>query len=150
MDCCKFKNYKGEYALDMVKDWGYALIYIRNQTEEICTEAVKEEGEALAYVKEQTENICLEAVKEDGYALQFVKEQTPEICYEAVKQDGCALQFVEDFHPELLDLKSDYMYEYKEHFTKEIAEYNKTLTKEYTIEQLEAMFGHKIKIKGNE
>ena len=38
-------------------------------------EAVKQGGYALRYVKEQTEAICLEAVKQGGYALQYVKEQ---------------------------------------------------------------------------
>jgi hypothetical protein len=35
-------------------------------------EAVKQDGYYLQYVKEQTENICLEAVKENGYALRYV------------------------------------------------------------------------------
>ena len=58
-------------------------------------EAVKQDGYALQYVKEQTQEICIEAVKQDGYALQYVKEQTQEICIEAVKQDGYALEFVD-------------------------------------------------------
>ena len=37
-------------------------------------EAVKQNGFALQYVKEQTPEICLEAVKEDGYALQYVRD----------------------------------------------------------------------------
>jgi len=40
--------------------------------------AVKENGYFLVYVKEQTQEICLEAVKENGYALKYVKEQTQE------------------------------------------------------------------------
>ena len=35
-------------------------------------EAVKENGYALQYVKEQSEAVCLAAVKEDGHALQYV------------------------------------------------------------------------------
>ena len=37
-------------------------------------EAVKQDGWALRYVKDQTEEICLEAVKQNEYALQFVNE----------------------------------------------------------------------------
>ena len=37
-------------------------------------EAVKQNGYALRYVKDQTEAICLEAVKNDGDALQYVLE----------------------------------------------------------------------------
>ena len=55
---------------------------------------MKQNGYALQYVREQTEEICLEAVKKDGYALRYVNEQTEEICLEAVKQNSDALQFV--------------------------------------------------------
>jgi len=57
-------------------------------------EAVKQNGYALQHVRDQTPEICLEAVKKHGYALQYVKDQTPEICLEAVKQDGDALKYV--------------------------------------------------------
>ena len=39
-----------------------------NEQTEICLEAVKQSGYALEYVKEQTPEICLEAVKQNGYA----------------------------------------------------------------------------------
>jgi len=83
-------------SLKAVKQDGYALRYVKNQTENICLEAVKENGDALKYVKNQTENICLEAVKQDGYALRYVKNQTENICLEAVKQDGYALRYVNE------------------------------------------------------
>ena len=35
-------------------------------------EAVKRNGFALRYVKDQTEAVCLEAVKRNGYSLQYV------------------------------------------------------------------------------
>ena len=66
-------------------------------------EAVKQKGWALKFVKKQTQELCLEAVKQNGYALQYVKDQTPELCLEAVKQDGSALQFVKEQTPELFD-----------------------------------------------
>ena len=50
-----------------------------------CIEAVKENGYALQYVKEQTPDICLEAVRETGFALQYVKDQTSDICLETVR-----------------------------------------------------------------
>jgi len=45
-----------------------------------CLEAVKQNGYALKYVKNQTKKICLEAVKQNGLALKFIKNQTDEIC----------------------------------------------------------------------
>ena len=35
-------------------------------------EVVKRNGYALQYVKEQTEAVCLKAVERNGYALQYV------------------------------------------------------------------------------
>ena len=84
-----------EPTLDQVKQNGYALQYVHNQTPDICLEAVKQNGYALRFVHNQTPEICLEAVKQDGYALQYVHNQTPEICLEAVKQDGYALKYVD-------------------------------------------------------
>ena len=89
-------NLEGKKALEVVKQDGWALRYVKEQTPEICLEAVKKNGYALQFVKDQTEEICLEAVKQNGYALQYVKEQTEEICFEAVKQDGYALQYVNE------------------------------------------------------
>ncbi|MBA2706121.1 MAG: DUF4116 domain-containing protein [Blastocatellia bacterium] len=57
-------------------------------------EAVKQNGYALQFVREQTPEICLGAVRQNGYALQYVREQTYEICLEAVRQDGGVLRFV--------------------------------------------------------
>ena len=39
-----------------------------------CLEAVKQNGFALQYVKEQTPEICLEAVKQNELALRYVKD----------------------------------------------------------------------------
>ena len=66
------KNLKGEEAMKAVKQNGFALRYVHDQTEAICLEAVKQNGDALQYVHDQTEAICLEAVKQDGDALQYV------------------------------------------------------------------------------
>jgi len=67
-------EYKGEEALEKVKQDGNALRYVNNQTLEICLEAVKQDGDALRYVNNQTLEICLEAVKQNGYALQYVNK----------------------------------------------------------------------------
>ena len=64
--------------------------------EKFCLQAVKQNGWTLQYVENQTEEICLEAVKENGYALKFVKNQTGEICLQAVKECSSALEFVKN------------------------------------------------------
>lgn len=68
------KNLTGGEALAAVKRYGWALQYVKEQTEEICLAAVKQNGLYLRYVSEQTEEICLAAVKQNGLALQFVNE----------------------------------------------------------------------------
>ena len=69
------------FCMFNVKQDGYALQFVKEQTKELCLEAVKQDGLALYYVKEQTNEICLEAVKQNGYALNCVKEQTPELIH---------------------------------------------------------------------
>ena len=70
-----------KYCLEAVKQNGYALEYVKEQTPEICLEAVKQNGLALEDVKEQTIDICLQAVKQKGRAFRFVKNQTPLIIH---------------------------------------------------------------------
>ena len=97
-----------EYCLEAVKQNGYALQYVKEQTPEMCLEAVKEHGNALEYVKEQTPEICLAAVKIDGQALRFVKEQTSEMCLEAIKEIGFALDYVEEQTPLIIHYLKKY------------------------------------------
>jgi hypothetical protein len=75
---------------------GYALKYVKEQTDEICKLAVQKHGRALEYVNKQTDKICKIAVQQNGFALQYVKEQTDEICKLAVTQNGYALQNVKE------------------------------------------------------
>jgi hypothetical protein len=66
-------------------------------TAEEALKAVEQNGYALRYVKDQTEAVCLKAVEQNGYALQYVKDQTEAVCLKAVEQDGDALQYVLEF-----------------------------------------------------
>ena len=68
--------------------------------EKDCLEAVKQDGYALRHVKEQTPEICLEAVKENGFAIKYVKEQTSEICVQAILNDKDAKRYIK---PEILE-----------------------------------------------
>ena len=67
------------------KQNGFALKFVKEQTQEICLEAVKQYGLALQYVKEQTFEMCLEAVKQNGNALKYVINQTPLIIHSLKK-----------------------------------------------------------------
>ena len=74
------KKYK---VIEIIKDDEQEVIVNRwNVTEfekwydnNYCLEAVKQDGYALKYVKEQTEELCLEAVKQNEYALQYVDKR---------------------------------------------------------------------------
>jgi hypothetical protein len=79
----------------------YALIIVKNQTDEICIAAVQQNGRTLVYVKNQTDEICIAAVQQDAFALLYVKNQTSEICMAAVQQDGSTLQYVRQQTPEI-------------------------------------------------
>jgi len=70
--------------------------YYRYFTREAAIQAVQQNGFALRFVKNQTDEICRLAVQEDGIALQFVKNQINEICKLAVQQNCLALQYVNE------------------------------------------------------
>ena len=78
-DKLEFKcNLSGEEALEAVKQDGYALKYVKDQTPEICLEAVKKYGGALQYVNEDIftseEEMTLEEVcKELGRTIKIIK-----------------------------------------------------------------------------
>ena len=80
--------YDRKYCLEAVKENGYALSYVKEQTNDLCLEAVKENGYALMYVKEQTKDICLAAVKENGNALMYVNKKTFEKKVKIKERDG--------------------------------------------------------------
>jgi len=84
-----------DQRMEMVKYNGMLLMYIDDQTPEICLAAVRQNGWALEYVREQTPDICLAAVRRDGLALRFVTHQTLEICMAAVKKDCRVYPYVE-------------------------------------------------------
>lgn len=49
--------------LEMVRSNGFALRYVKTQTEELCIAAVCANWEALEYVEEQTEAVCMAAIR---------------------------------------------------------------------------------------
>jgi hypothetical protein len=85
-----------EFCKLAVQQNGYALKYVKNQTDEICNLAVIQNPYTVYYVKDQTEEICKLAVQQNGIALRHVKEKTEEICKLAVQQNGEALKYVKN------------------------------------------------------
>ena len=63
-----------KYTLDELKNKKKEIIRFDYDNPEECLKVVKQNGYALAFVKEQTKEICLEAVKQNGYALRYVKD----------------------------------------------------------------------------
>jgi hypothetical protein len=84
-----------EFCLQMVKQNGEALKFVRKQTPEICLAAVQQYGNALKYVLYQNKELCLQSVRNFSCALRYVMDQDTDICLTACKQDGEALEFVE-------------------------------------------------------
>ena len=87
--------------LEVFEKLGHQFYWLlRNETkglkrdEEFCKIAVKQNGYALKFVKVQTEDICKIAVQQSGYALYYVKVQTEEICKLAVQENWDALYHV--------------------------------------------------------
>ena len=70
------KWYDQEYCLDQVKQNGSLLLYVHNQTEQICLAAVKNDGGA----KNRTLDVCMSAVKQNEENIRYVNiKQFPEV-----------------------------------------------------------------------
>ena len=109
--------------MEAVKQDGWALDYVDNQTEEIIWIALKKSAysfrfsviqtkemiiyaiqnsenwdDNFLFIKEDnlTEEICLIAVRFEGLLLQFIEKQTYDICLEAVKNNYEALDYIKD------------------------------------------------------
>lgn len=80
--------------IQIIKNNGLLLKYIKNQTNKICLEAVKNNCYAFEYVKNQTEEISLEAIKQNCFLLKYVKNQTKKICLEAIKQNDIVIHYI--------------------------------------------------------
>ena len=76
------KWYNNEYCLASVKNNGYNLQFVKNQTEEICLAAIKRHRWALKYVKNQTEEICLEALNQNVKAGICIDKEKFPLIYE--------------------------------------------------------------------
>ena len=61
--------------------------YTKTLTGDEALAAVKQNGWALQSVKDQTEAIALAAVKQEGYVLQYVKDQTEKVALAAMEGD---------------------------------------------------------------
>jgi len=57
--------------------------------------AVKQNGWAIGLIDEQTPELCLAAVKENGWVIKDVKVQTPEICLAAIKFTRGPLNYID-------------------------------------------------------
>jgi hypothetical protein len=77
-----------------VRQNGYALEYVNEQTEEICIAAVRQNGYALEYAKIQNELMCLEAINTNPFIIQYVKVQTPIICLTAVSLHADTIAYI--------------------------------------------------------
>lgn len=103
-DIADFEYWKDiDFCRIVLRDNGFALKYIKEQTYELCKIALRENGRSLLFVNEQTPELCKIAVEQNGIALKFVKNQTNAICLSAVKQYGYALAYVLDQTKDICD-----------------------------------------------
>ena len=68
-----------------VRQNGFALKYIREQTAEICHTALQNNPHALKYVLHKTDDLCLQALCLDGTTLQYIYKPTQQMYKVAVK-----------------------------------------------------------------
>jgi hypothetical protein len=78
------------------------ILFVEDQTEEVCIQTVRQNGLLLPFVVTQTPVICLEAVTQNGLALKYVENQTIEICSAALLQNKLAYNYINYYLTELV------------------------------------------------
>ena len=117
-DLEEYFNINPDMRIIAIKQSGYAIRFIQDQTPELCIIAVRDSS-CLKYIKQQTPEICLEAIKHNSWQLEYVLEQTPKLCIIAVTHSYQCKQLVKpEFYKYIKDI---------------IAEYEKSRNIQYTV-----------------
>jgi hypothetical protein len=90
------KNPDKYVQLEAVKQDGYAIEYIENPNKSVQLEAVKQNGHAIRHIKNPDKDVQLEAVKQNGYAICNIKNPDKDVKLEAVKQNGYVINYIEN------------------------------------------------------
>jgi len=125
-------NQTEEQCKDAINENLYALLFVREQTEDLCEYALShiheslmrfaddddyylndspfEDLKILKYIM-QTDAVCEYAINLNYKSLQFVRHQTSDICKYAIDKNPDAINYVRGYIPELLtytiDTKAD-------------------------------------------
>ena len=75
------ENITEEEKLEVIKQDGYSIQYIKNPSEKVQLEAVKQDGHSIKYIKNPSESVQLEAVKKNGSSIAYINNPS-----EAVKK----------------------------------------------------------------
>ena len=107
---CKFNWDDNDFCLEITKQCGYTLQFIKNQTEEMCINAITNYPDAITNVQNKTKKIWITAIKCKSMIVLSILEKSillsdvdstiqisyDEFCMEAVKHDGLYLYFIKD------------------------------------------------------
>jgi len=86
-----------EQVKEKIKKNPRFLVFLYNQTEEICKLAVQQDPYVLHHVRNQTEEICKIALRRDPNVLKYVRNQTEELCKLAVSYPHTRSYASDDF-----------------------------------------------------
>lgn len=73
-----------------------SIIYVGNQTEDLCLRSACFDGMSIRYMTHQTNAVCMAAITNNPCALQFVLNQTEQICKYALELDPDTHKYIRD------------------------------------------------------
>jgi predicted ABC-type ATPase len=88
------KNPDKDVQLAVVNQDGYAIQYIKNPDKDVQIAAVKKNGYAIKYINNPDKDVQLEAVKQNGYAINYINNPDKEVQIAAVNKDGWAIKYI--------------------------------------------------------
>ena len=90
------ENLTEEEKLEVVKQNGYSIRYIKNPSEKVQFEAIKEDDYSIKYIENPSEKVQLEAVKKNGSSIEYIKNPSEKVQLEAVKKNGSSIEYIKN------------------------------------------------------
>jgi hypothetical protein len=94
------KSISGLFSEDIwmaaVKNYGYAIGYIKNPSEAVQMAAVNNNGSVIIYIKNPSEAVQMAAINNNGNAIGHIKNPSEAVQMAAVKGYGRAIKYIRD------------------------------------------------------
>jgi hypothetical protein len=93
-----------EDQINVIKNRGRHIQYIRNPSEEVLLAAVKQDGEAIKFIDNPSEEVQIEAVKNYPITIEYIDNPSEKVQLAMVSDNGYAITYIKGTPSEKVQL----------------------------------------------